>query len=73
MSLADTIMVGRLGVVPLAAATFANNVLYVPFIFGLGILMAVSIRVSQARGANNRKRPGPRSGTASTWPWRWGS
>ena len=55
MSLADTIMVGRLGVVPLAASTFANNVLYVPFIFGLGMLMAISIRVSQARGADDRE------------------
>ncbi len=54
ISLADTLMVGRLGVLPLAAATFANNVLYVPFIFGLGFSMAISIRVSQARGAGDR-------------------
>ena len=55
ISLADTLMVGRLGVVPLAAATFANNVLYVPFIFGLGFSMAISIRVSQARGSGDRE------------------
>jgi MATE family multidrug resistance protein len=55
ISLADTLMVGRLGVLPLAAATFANNVLYLPFIFGLGFSVAVSIRVSQARGANDRE------------------
>lgn len=55
ISLADTLMVGRLGVLPLAAATFANNVLYVPFIFGLGFSMAISIRVSQARGAGDRE------------------
>ncbi len=54
ISLADTLMVGRLGVLPLAAATFANNVLYLPFIFGLGFSVAVSIRVSQARGAGDR-------------------
>lgn len=54
MPLADTLMVGRLGVLPLAAATFANNVLYLPFIFGLGFSMAVSIRVSQARGAGDQ-------------------
>jgi len=54
IALADTLMVGRLGVVPLAAATFANNVLYVPFIFGLGFSMSISIRVSQARGAGDR-------------------
>jgi MATE family multidrug resistance protein len=54
IALSDTLMVGRLGVLPLAAATFANNVLYLPFIFGLGFSLAVSIRVSQARGAQNR-------------------
>jgi len=46
IALSDTLMVGRLGVLPLAAATFANNVLYLPFIFGLGFSLAVSIRVS---------------------------
>ena len=54
IALADTLMVGRLGVLPLAAATFANNVLYLPFVVGLGFSMAVSIRVSQARGAGDR-------------------
>jgi MATE family multidrug resistance protein len=54
ISLADTLMVGRLGVLPLAAATFANNVLYLPFVVGLGFSMAVSIRVSQARGAGDQ-------------------
>ncbi|MEZ5434902.1 MAG: MATE family efflux transporter [Verrucomicrobiales bacterium] len=52
VGLADTVMIGRLGVVPLAAATFANTVLHLPLMFGIGITMAVSIRVSQARGAN---------------------
>ncbi|MGI8891090.1 MAG: MATE family efflux transporter [Chthoniobacterales bacterium] len=54
IALTDTLMVGRLGVLPLAASTFANNVLYVPFIFGLGFLMAISIRVSQARGSGDQ-------------------
>ena len=54
IALSDTLMVGRLGVLPLAAATFANNVLYLPFIFGLGFTTAVSIRVSQARGAGDQ-------------------
>ena len=55
MALTDTMMVGRLGVLPLAAATFANNVLHLPFMFGIGLSMAVSIRVSQARGSGNRE------------------
>lgn len=52
VGLADTIMVGRLGVLPLAAVTFANSILYLPLMFGIGMTMAISIRVSQARGAD---------------------
>lgn len=51
MGVADTVMVGRLGVVPLGAATFANTVLVVPFVLGIGLLTSVSVRVSQASGA----------------------
>jgi len=53
VGLSDTLMIGRLGVVPLAAATFANTILYLPLMFGIGMTMAVSIRVSQARGAED--------------------
>lgn len=53
IGLSDTLMIGRLGVVPLAAATFANTILYLPLMLGIGMTMAVSIRVSQARGAND--------------------
>lgn len=53
VGLADTLMIGRLGVVPLAAASFANSILYLPLMFGIGMTMAVSIRVSQARGADD--------------------
>jgi MATE family multidrug resistance protein len=52
MGVTDTIMVGRLGVVPLGAATFANTVLVVPFVLGIGLLTSISVRVSQASGAN---------------------
>jgi len=50
MGIADTVMIGRVGVVPLAAATFANTLLLVPFLFGVGLLSSISIRVSQGRG-----------------------
>ncbi len=53
VGLSDTLMIGRLGVVPLAASTFANTILYLPMMVGIGMTMAVSIRVSQARGAGN--------------------
>jgi len=50
MGVADTVMIGRVGVVPLAASTFANTLLMVPFLFGVGLLTSISIRVSQGRG-----------------------
>lgn len=51
VGLSDTLMIARIGVVPLAASTFANTILYLPLMLGIGMTMAVSIRVSQARGA----------------------
>lgn len=53
ISLSDTLMLGWLGVTPLAACSFANTILYLPMMFGIGMSMAVSIRVSQARGAGD--------------------
>lgn len=53
VGLSDTLMIGHLGVVPLAASTFANTMLYLPLMLGIGMNMAVSIRVSQARGAGD--------------------
>ena len=51
MGIADTIMVGRVGVVPLAACAFANTILIVPMVFGFGLLSAVSVSASHAHGA----------------------
>lgn len=51
MGIADTIMVGRVGVVPLAACAFANTILVVPMVFGFGLLSAVSVSASHAHGA----------------------
>ncbi len=58
MGVADSAMVGRVGVVPLAASSFANGLLSVPFLFGLGLLQAISIRASQAHGAGERRETG---------------
>ncbi len=40
--MADTIMVGHLGSVPLAATTFANAVTIVPFLFSVGFSIAIT-------------------------------
>ncbi len=51
MGIADTVMVARLGVAELGAVTFGNTLMSVPYVFGIGLLSSVSVRVSQARGA----------------------
>lgn len=51
MGVSDTVMIGSVGVVSLGAATFANTLLAVPFVVGMGLLSSVSVRVSQAHGA----------------------
>ncbi|MES2996814.1 MAG: MATE family efflux transporter [Verrucomicrobiota bacterium] len=53
LGLADTLMVGKLGVAQLAALTFANAVFHIPFIFGMGILSAIAVLSSNARGAGD--------------------
>ncbi len=53
MGVADTVMVGKLGVNALAALTFANTIFMVGYIFGVGLLLSISIATSQHRGANN--------------------
>jgi len=55
MGLADTVMLGRLGTTELAAASFANFILWIPLVCGMGLMVAVSMRVSQARGAGQPK------------------
>lgn len=53
IGLNDTVMLGWLGVTELAASSFANTITYLPMMLGIGMSMAVSIRVSQARGAED--------------------
>ena len=51
MGVTDTIMIGRVGTLALAACAFANNILILVAVAGYGVLTAVSIRVSHAHGA----------------------
>ncbi len=53
IGLADTLMVGRVGVTPLAACAFANIVIYIPFLFGVGLLTSTAVRTSQAVGSGD--------------------
>ncbi len=58
IGLADTIMVGRVGVVPLAAAAFVSAVAHLPLVFGLGLLSSIAVLTSQAFGARRPDEAG---------------
>lgn len=47
----DSIMIGQVGTVPLAASAFAGSVFGVFFIVGIGLLTSVTVLVSRDRGA----------------------
>ncbi len=53
IGVADTVMLGKVGVTELAVLTFANSLFYVPFVFGIGLLTSVSVFTSNARGAGD--------------------
>jgi len=51
MGITDTLVLGRVGVVPLAAIGFANTLLGTLYVGGIGVLAAVGIFTAQAHGA----------------------
>jgi multidrug resistance protein, MATE family len=51
MGITDTLVLGRVGVVPLAAIGFSNTLLGTLYVGGIGILAAVGIFAAQAHGA----------------------
>ena len=53
LGVADTVMIGQLGVKELAVLTFANSLFYVPFVFGIGVLTAVSVFTASAAGSGD--------------------
>ena len=54
LGVADTVMIGRVGVVELAAAALTNTLVHFVFIVGIGLLSSVSVLVSHAYGAGDR-------------------
>jgi MATE family multidrug resistance protein len=56
--LADSIMIGQLGAAPLAAASFANSIFLMVFIFGYGISFGVTPLVAAADGKNDTAESG---------------
>lgn len=56
VGVADSMMVGRLGAEPLAAASLANSIFFVVLMFGIGVSMSITPLVAMADGKNNPKR-----------------
>lgn len=54
----DSVMVGHLGAVPLAAISFANSLLALPLVFGIGIAYGLTPLIANADGAGNIKKAG---------------
>lgn len=55
LQLIDTAMIGRVGVVPLAAASFAGGVVSVVLVIGFGLAVAVHVLVASAWGGDERE------------------
>lgn len=51
MGITDSVMIGRVGVVPLAAASFTTAVFNIFYIVGIGLLLPVAVLVARAHGA----------------------
>ena len=51
MGVTDTVMIGRVGKVPLAASAFTHSLFMLVFIVAIGVLMSVSVLVARAHGA----------------------
>ncbi|MCL6259092.1 MATE family efflux transporter [Aquiflexum sp. TKW24L] len=56
VGVADSMMVGRLGAIPLAAASLANSIFFVVLMFGIGVSMAMTPLVAMADGNGKSKR-----------------
>ncbi len=56
VSLADNIMVGRIGTAALAASSFANNIFVIILVFGIGFSYAITPMVAMAMGRGEEKR-----------------
>ncbi len=53
MGVVDTVMIGQVGTVELAASAFANSLLMVPLVFGVGLLSSVAMQTAHAGGAGD--------------------
>ncbi|MEM6886178.1 MAG: MATE family efflux transporter [Verrucomicrobiota bacterium] len=53
LGLADTLMIGRVGTVELAASAFVNVLFHIPIVLAIGLTAAISVQISHAHGAQD--------------------
>ncbi len=58
VGVADSMMVGRLGALPLAAASLGNSIFFVILMFGMGVSMGITPLVAVAEGKGKSQRIG---------------
>jgi multidrug resistance protein, MATE family len=58
LGITDSIMVGRVGAVPLAASSLVNGIVFLVVVFGLGMSLAITPLVSIARGRDENDQCG---------------
>lgn len=58
LGLADIRMVAPLGVVPLGACAFVNNIVHLPLVFSIGLLTSISVLAANAYGAKDAQAVG---------------
>jgi len=56
MGVTDSVMIGHVGAVPLAASALAGNIFGMFFVVGLGLLLPVTVLVARARGGREPQR-----------------
>lgn len=56
VGVADSIMVGQLGTVPLAAASLGNSIFAIILMFGIGMSLSITPLVAAADGENNYRK-----------------
>lgn len=54
VSVADSVMVGQLGTIPLAASALANSLFAIFMVFGIGVSFGITPLVAQADGRQNK-------------------
>ena len=58
VGITDSLMVGQVGAVPLAASSFGTSIFGVFYVLGIGVMVPVSVFVAHARGAERPEECG---------------